>query len=104
MCRSKESAEKISSSASKIFNKILADEALPTINILNPEISFINALKSLNFLKTNGEARRLIRGNGAKINDIVVSDEDYILKVDDFKNGKVKISSGKKRHGLLICS
>ncbi len=104
LCRSKESAAKISSSASKIFNKILADEALPTINILNPEISFINALKSLNFLKTNGEARRLIRGNGAKINDIVVSDEDYILKVDDFKNGKVKISSGKKRHGLLIYS
>ncbi len=104
LCRSKESAEKISTSASKIFNKILADEALPTVNILNHEISFINALKSLNFLKTNGEARRLIRGNGAKINDIVVSDEDYILKVDDFKNGKVKISSGKKRHGLLICS
>ncbi len=104
LCRSEEVAEKISKSASKIFNKILSDEALPTINILNHEISFIDALKSLNFLKTNGEARRLIRGNGAKINDIVVSDEDYILKVDDFKNGKVKISSGKKRHGLLICS
>jgi len=104
LCRSKEVAKKISTSASKIFNKMSADEALPTINILNPEISFINALKSLNFLKTNGEARRLIRGNGAKINDIVITDEDYILNVDDFKNGKVKISSGKKRHGLLICS
>jgi len=104
LCRSTEAADKISTSASNVFNKIITDDALPTINIGDPEISFINALKSLNFLKTNGEARRLIRGNGAKINDIVVSDENYILKVDDFKNGKVKISYGKKRHGLLICS
>ena len=104
LCRSPEVAKKITISASNVFNKIKADEALPTINVLQPEISFINALKDLNFLKTNGEARRLIRGNGAKINDIVVSDEDYILNIDDFRNGKVKISSGKKKHGLLICS
>ena len=104
LCRSAEAAEKISTSASNLFNKIIDDEGLPTINISKHEISFINALKELNFLKTNGEARRLIRGHGAKINDIMVSDENYILKLDDFKNGKVKISSGKKRHGLLICS
>ena len=104
LCRSGEAAEKISTSASNLFNKIIDDEGLPTINISKPEISFINALKELNFLKTNGEARRLIRGRGAKINDIMVSDENYILKIDDFRNGKVKISSGKKRHGLLICS
>ncbi len=104
LCRSGEAAEKISTAASNLFNKIEDDEGLPTINISKPEISFINALKDLNFLKTNGEARRLIRGNGAKINDIVVSDENYIIKLDDFRNGKVKISSGKKRHGILICS
>ncbi len=102
LCRSTEAAKRISASASNIFNKISADEALPTVNLSKPEISLIDALKDLNFLKTNGEARRLIRGNGAKINDIVVKDENYFLKIDDFKNGKVKISSGKKRHGLLI--
>ena len=102
LCRSPEAAKKITISASNVFNKIKADEALPTINVLQPEISFINALKSLNFLKTNGEARRLIRGNGAKINDIVVADENYVLRDEDYKNGKVKVSFGKKRHGLLI--
>ena len=102
LCRSPEAAKKITISASNVFNKIKADEALPTINVLQPEISFINALKSLNFLKTNGEARRLIRGNGAKINDVVVVDENYVLKSEDYKNGKVKVSFGKKRHGLLI--
>ena len=102
LCRSPEAAKKITISASNVFNKIKADEALPTVNVLQPEISFINALKSLNFLKTNGEARRLIRGNGAKINDVVVVDENYVLRSEDYKNGKVKVSFGKKRHGLLI--
>ncbi|MDA9657106.1 tyrosine--tRNA ligase [Alphaproteobacteria bacterium] len=102
LCRSPEAAKKLTISASNVFNKIKADEALPTINVLQPEISFINALKSLNFLKTNGEARRLIRGNGAKINDVVIVDENYILRSEDYKNGKVKVSFGKKRHGLLI--
>mgnify|MGYP001168433713 FL=1 len=102
LCRSPEAAKKITISASNVFNKIKADEALPTINVLQPEISFIDALKGLNFLKTNGEARRLIRGNGAKINDVVVVDENYVLRSDDYKNGKVKVSFGKKRHGLLI--
>ena len=102
LCRSPEAAKKITISASNVFNKIKADDALPTINVLQPEISFINALKSLNFLKTNGEARRLIRGNGAKINDVVVVDENYVLRSEDYKNGKVKVSFGKKRHGLLI--
>ena len=102
LCRSPEAAKKITISASNVFNKIKADEALPTINVAQPDISFINALKSLNFLKTNGEARRLIRGNGAKINDVVVVDENYVLRSEDYKNGKVKVSFGKKRHGLLI--
>ena len=102
LCRSPEAAKKITISASNVFNKIKADEALPTINVLQPEISFIDALKGLNFLKTNGEARRLIRGNGAKINDVVVVDENYVLRSEDYKYGKVKVSFGKKRHGLLI--
>ena len=102
LCRSPEAAKKITISASNVFNKAKVDEALPTINVPQPDISFINALKSLNFLKTNGEARRLIRGNGAKINDVVVVDENYVLRSEDYKNGKVKVSFGKKRHGLLI--
>ena len=77
---------------------------MPSIEISNSEISFIDALKILNFLNSNGEARRLIRGNGAKINDVVINDENYILSNKDYENGKVKISYGKKKHGLLILS
>ncbi len=104
LCRSIETAEKIASSSSNLFNKAKIDEMLPSVRVTESEISFINALKILNFLNTNGEARRLIRGNGAKINDVVINDENYTLSSKDYENGKVKISYGKKKHGLLILS
>jgi len=104
LCRSKEAAEKISASSANVFNKKETDQDLPSFKIINHNISLIEALKSLNFVQTNGEARRLIRGNGAKINDFVISDENYILNIQDFTNKKVKISSGKKKHGSLVLS
>ena len=102
LCRSSEAADKISSSSAKLFSNSETDDTLPSVEVTNSEISFIDALKILNFLKSNGEARRLIRGNGAKINDVVINDENYTLSNKDYKNGKVKISYGKKKHGLLI--
>ena len=104
LCRSKEAAEKISISSNNVFNKKETDQDLPSFKIISHNISLIEALKSLNFVQTNGEARRLIRGNGAKINDFVISDENYILNIQDFTNKKVKISSGKKKHGILVLS
>ncbi len=104
LCRSSEAAEKISSSSANLFSKSETDDTLPSVKITNVEISLIDALRILNFLKTNGEARRLIKGNGAKINNAVINDENYTLSNKDFKSGKVKISYGKKKHGLLILS
>ena len=104
LCRSKEAADNISVSSANVFNKKESDETLPFVNIDNCQISLIDALRTLNFVQTNGEARRLIRGNGAKINDTVISDENYQLKMEDYLNNSVKISSGKKKHGLLKLS
>ena len=102
LCRSEEEALRISNAAANTFNNIMTDNALPSAIISNLEIKFIDALRVLKFVNSNGEARRLIKGNGAKINDIVINDENYSLSKEDFNNGHVKISSGKKKHGLLI--
>ena len=104
LCRSSKAAEEISSSSANLFSKSETVDTLPSVKITSVEISLIDALRILNFLNTNGEARRLIRGNGAKINNVVINDENYTLSNKDFKNGKVKISYGKKKHGLLILS
>ena len=101
LCRSEEAANKISISSENVFNRKETNETLPSINVADNQISLIDALKSLNFVQTNGEARRLIRGNGAKVNDYVITDENQILKIEDYEKKSIKISSGKKKHGLL---
>ena len=102
ICRGEEIANKILISSNNVFNKNETDEILPSVNIIDYKISLINALKLLNFVQSNGEAKRLIRGNGAKINDKIINDENYILSIENYKDKKVKVSFGKKKHGLLI--
>jgi tyrosyl-tRNA synthetase len=51
---------------------------------------------------SNGEARRLIRGGGARINDSVVENETKPISVADLDgNGILKLSAGRKRHALV---
>jgi tyrosyl-tRNA synthetase len=48
---------------------------------------------------SNGEARRLIRGRGARINDTIVDDEVRMVRLDDLEpDGTLKLSAGRKRH------
>jgi tyrosyl-tRNA synthetase len=101
LCRGKEAAEQISITAKNTFNKLQNIEGIPNKDIENPTLSIVDALNILEFVSSNGEARRLIRGNGAKVNDILINDENFILSNKDYKDGKVKISSGKKKHGHL---
>ncbi len=51
---------------------------------------------------SNGEARRLIKQNGARLNDEAFSDETRLIGVADLGNGgAIKLSAGKKRHALV---
>ena len=52
--------------------------------------------------KSKGEARRLINGGGARINNQSFRDEDHVIQKSDFdETGTLKISSGKKNHAVL---
>jgi tyrosyl-tRNA synthetase len=51
---------------------------------------------------SNSEARRLIRGGGARINDTVVENETRPVSLADLDpNGYIKLSAGRKRHALV---
>jgi len=50
---------------------------------------------------SNGEARRLVQGGGAKVNDAAQKDIGARLTKDDLIDGAIKLSAGKKRHVLL---
>jgi tyrosyl-tRNA synthetase len=49
-----------------------------------------------------GEARRLVRGKGVRVNDEIVADEMKKLVLGDLNaEGVIKLSAGKKRHALI---
>lgn len=51
---------------------------------------------------SGGEAKRLIRGGGGRINDKKVDDENDLITQAHFgKDGQIKLSAGKKKHVLV---
>jgi tyrosyl-tRNA synthetase len=50
---------------------------------------------------SNGEARRLIRGGGARANDAPITDEAATLSTADLIDGTIKLSAGRKQHRLI---
>ena len=104
LCHSPEEANAAAEAARRAFDEGEAAEGLPSFKAELP-IDLLKALRLCVLATSNGEARRLIRGGGAKINDQVISDEAHQITHDDTdSNGKVKISAGKKRHAVLMCT
>ncbi len=70
---------------------------LPTFNVPGGSIGIVAALTGLGFAASNGEARRKIEEGAAKVDGSAVTDTKAEIAVA----GPVKISLGKKKHGLL---
>ena len=107
LCHGAEAAAAAMQTAQQTFAGSGVSEGLPQETIDAGEVEslgMIAALVKVGFAKSNGEARRLIRGGGARLNDTAVTDEDFQLGAGDFIDGRAKISAGKKRHALLIIS
>ena len=71
---------------------------LPTLGT-GATISVLEALTGLGFCASNGEAKRKIAEGAVRIDDQVVNDPSLIIQVP---SNPVKVSLGKKKHGLLI--
>ncbi len=108
LCHGNIEAQKAKETAKEIFEKGDFGGNIPNyiINSNNfSEISLIDALIKVNFVKSRGEARRLIKGGGAKVNNIKIEDENYIINLNELKNNKkITISSGKKNYASLSLS
>ena len=62
------------------------------INII--ELIFQNKL-----VQSKSEARRILKNNGVKVNDITVNDEKKFINLEDvMENNYIKLSIGKKNH------
>ena len=71
-------------------------EALPTLNVTG-EIGLVDALLGLGLVASKNEARRLIEQGGARVDGEAATD-DVTIQV----GGPVRVSAGKKKHGLLV--
>ncbi len=70
--------------------------------LTNPGMSVPAAFVFAQLVKSNGEARRLIKQRGLSVNDAIVVEEMRILTRDDImSDGVIKLSLGKKKHVLL---
>jgi tyrosyl-tRNA synthetase len=92
--------------ARRTFEEGRLDDGLPTTDIdaatLTAGLWVVDGLRQAGLATSNGEARRLIKGGGVRVNDHAVSDEQLNLGNDDVSaQGMVKLSVGKKRHALL---
>jgi len=107
LCHGADAARAAMETARQTFAGGGVSEGLPRETVSGEEadgMGMIAALVKVGFAKSNGEARRLIRGGGARLNDVAISDEDHLLSSADFSDGRAKISAGKKRHALLVLS
>lgn len=93
---------------SSAIAKINTDEAviddLPTYELTLPAegIWFPKLMAEAGLCKSNGEARRLIQGGGAYLNDQRISDPDFTAKAADFPNGSAIVKAGKKNIKRIV--
>ncbi len=100
----REAAAQAAETARATFEEGALSADLPTVEVsdFHPRMRLIDAAVRVGLVSSNGEARRLIRGGGLKVNDKTISDESHLLESYDVTpQGVIKLTLGRKRHVLL---
>jgi len=106
LCHGAEAARAASETARRVFEQGGVGGELPAVEIARAEIDegqpLIQLLHKSGLAASLGEARRLIRGGGARVNDEPVAEEGRVVTSADLnEEGVVKLSAGRKRHALV---
>ncbi len=102
----REKADTAAETARKTFEQGALGDDLPVVEIARGEleagVGVLKAFVNAGLVASNGEARRLIKGGGLKVNDKPVSDDKVKLDIANLGDENViKLSMGKKKHVLL---
>ena len=102
MLHGEQEAKNSEETAKKTFADNSMGENLPSILIdkkkLNEKMTLIDLIILSKLESSKSEIRRLIKGNGVKINNQAITDEKLIVTKDLFQDSLIKLSLGKKRH------
>ncbi|MEI8393555.1 MAG: tyrosine--tRNA ligase [Rhodospirillaceae bacterium] len=92
-------AREAAETARRTFEEGAAAEGLPTIEVAAGTLAVVDALVTTGLATSKSEARRLIKGGGAKLDDAAVTDEAAVMTVTS--GAVLKLSAGRKRHALI---
>ena len=98
MLHGREAAEAAAATARATFDQGGTGTDLPTLQV-GDGLSILAALTGLGFCASNGEAKRKIAEGAVRLDDVTVTDPAMMIASRD---EPVKLSLGKKRHGLLV--
>ncbi|MEK7245900.1 MAG: tyrosine--tRNA ligase [Pseudomonadota bacterium] len=99
-------AAEAADTARRTFGEGTFGEALPTVTLARAELAkgipAFELFHKAGLAASGGEARRLIRGGGARLNDAAVAGETRPVPLADLNPaGIIKLSAGRKRHALI---
>ena len=104
LCHGAEAALNAANTARKVFEEDSSDENLPTLKLTANEaldgLSFTQALVRTGLVPSGKEAKRIIAGGGARLNDEPIIDAGFMLSETDLIQTP-KISASKKKHALI---
>jgi len=102
LAHGEDAARQAAETARRTFEEGQSAEGLPTVEIPKAEfaagIGVLDLFVRAGLAASKGEARRLVQGKGAKIDDAVVENDALVVKRED---GAAKLTAGKKRHALV---
>jgi tyrosyl-tRNA synthetase len=106
MAHGREAAEAAAETARRTFAEGGAGEDLPSVEVgradLERGILAIDLFHRTGLAASKSEARRLIKGGGARVNAAALQDDAALLTLADVTaEGYIKLSAGKKKHALV---
>jgi len=106
MLHGTKAAENAETTAQKTFEDGTIGGDLPTLKIkknsMTNGISIFDLVLQTKLANSKGEIRRMMKNNGLKINNQILTDESKIINVSDFdQDNNMKVSHGKKRHVIV---
>ena len=106
LCHGADAARQAAETARKTFEDGAIGDALPVIEVPRAELDdglpAFEALQRAGLCTSGGEARRLIKGGGGRVNDAPFTSETQLVTAADLNaDGVIKLSAGRKRHALL---
>jgi tyrosyl-tRNA synthetase len=105
LCHGGKEADASLETARVTFEEKNLGKRLPVTEISKAElevgVTIAELLQRCKLSASGGEAKRLIRGKGARVNDNVVDNERTIITIEDAIDGNIKLSAGKKNHAVI---